>query len=159
MKLNKLSGKNGARVSGRRIGRGIGSGRGKTSGRGHKGAKSRSGSAIKGFEGGQMPIYRRLPKRGFKNIFRKKYGILNIGRLQQAIDVGKIDAEKPITEEVIVVAGLVRRLRAGVRLLAKGELTSKVELTISGASEAAVMSVEKAGGKVNLTNVSDFSRD
>jgi large subunit ribosomal protein L15 len=151
MKLNELRDNPGARKEGRRVGRGIGSGRGKTSGRGHKGAKARSGVSVNGFEGGQMPIYRRLPKRGFTNLFRKNYQVVNLGRLQQAIDAGKLDAKNPIGEAELVAAGIVRRLRDGVRLLAKGELTAKVDLTISGASQAAVAAVEKAGGKVTVT--------
>jgi len=151
MQLNQLKDKAGARVSAKRVGRGMGSGKGKTAGRGHKGAKSRSGTAIKGFEGGQMPIYRRLPKRGFNNIFRKRYNAVNLGRLQQAIDAGKLDAGKPIVEADLVAARVVRRLQDGVRLLAKGELKAKLQITVTGASKAAVAAVEKAGGTVTLT--------
>jgi len=150
MQLNQLKDNKGARVSAKRVGRGMGSGKGKTSGRGHKGAKSRSGTAIKGFEGGQMPIYRRLPKRGFNNVFRKRYRVVNLGRLQQAIDAGKLDAGKPIAEADLLAAGVVRRLRDGVRLLAKGELTAKVDISVTGASKAAVEAVEKAGGSVTV---------
>ena len=126
MKLNEIRDNEGARKDRTRVGRGIGSGKGKTGGRGVKGQKSRTGVAIKGFEGGQMPIYRRLPKRGFNNKnFRTEYAVVNIGRLQSAIDAGKIDAKKPINAEVLQAAGLVGNLKAGVRLLAKGELKAK----------------------------------
>jgi len=150
MKLNQLNDKPGARSARKRVGRGIGSGLGKTSGRGHKGQSARSGVALTGFEGGQMPIYRRLPKRGFKNIFAKHYQEVNLDRLQTAIDKGKLDASKPIGVSELVVAGVVRRPKDGVRLLAKGELTTKVELEVAGASKAAVEAVEKAGGSVKL---------
>jgi large subunit ribosomal protein L15 len=151
MKLNELKNNPGARRNAVRVGRGIGSGKGKTSGRGHKGFKSRSGSAINGFEGGQMPIYMRLPKRGFKNIFGKQHQTLNIGRLQAAIDGGRLDAGKPIGEAELVAAGLVRKSRDGVRLLAKGELGAKVDITVAGASKTAVAAVEQAGGTITLT--------
>ncbi len=150
MKLNELSDRPGARKARTRVGRGIGSGKGKTSGRGHKGQKSRSGVAIRGFEGGQMPIYRRLPGRGFKNPFAKRFQVVNLDRLQRAIDSGKLDANNPVTVEAMRAAGLVRRVRDGVRLLAKGELRSKVTIEVTGASKAAVAAVEKAGGKVVL---------
>ena len=150
MKLNELSDKPGARRARTRVGRGIGSGKGKTSGRGHKGQKSRSGVAIRGFEGGQMPIYRRLPGRGFKNPFAKRFQVVNLDRLQRAIEAGKLDANNPVTVEAMRAAGLVRRVRDGVRLLAKGELRSKVTIEVTGASKAAVAAVEKAGGKVVL---------
>ena len=148
MRLNEIADKHGARKDRVRVGRGIGSGKGKTSGKGQKGQKSRTGVAIKGFEGGQMPLHRRLPKRGFKNIFRKHFTPVNIGRLQTAIDAKKLDAKKPITVAAMVEAGVVGRVRDGVRLLAKGELTSKVTVEVSGASAAAIAAVEKAGGKV-----------
>ncbi len=148
MRLNELSDNKGARRARTRVGRGIGSGKGKTSGRGHKGQKSRSGVALKGFEGGQMPLYRRVPKRGFNNPFRRRFAEVNIGRLQKAIDAGKLDAAQPIDEAALVAAGVVRRLRDGVRLLAKGELTSKVTVEVAGASKAAIAAVEKAGGTV-----------
>ena len=152
MKLNEIRDNEGARKSRTRVGRGIGSGKGKTGGRGVKGQKSRTGVAIKGFEGGQMPIYRRLPKRGFNNKnFRTEYAVVNIGRLQKAIDNGKIDTKKPITAEVLQEAGLVTKLKAGVRLLAKGELTAKVTIEVARASGAAVEAVEKAGGKITQT--------
>ena len=150
MKLNELSDKPGARKARTRVGRGIGSGKGKTSGRGHKGQKSRSGVAIRGFEGGQMPIYRRLPGRGFKNPFAKRFQVVNLDRLQRAIEAGKLDANNPVTVEAMRAAGLVRRVRDGVRLLAKGKLRSKVTIEVTGASKAAVAAVEKAGGKVVL---------
>ncbi|MEO0394071.1 MAG: 50S ribosomal protein L15 [Pseudomonadota bacterium] len=152
MKLNEIRDNEGARKSRTRVGRGIGSGKGKTGGRGVKGQKSRTGVAIKGFEGGQMPIYRRLPKRGFNNKnFRTEYAVVNIGRLQKAIDNGKIDAKKPINAEILQEAGLVGKLKAGVRLLAKGELKAKVEIEVARASGAAVEAVEKAGGKISQT--------
>ncbi len=148
MRLNELSDKPGARRGRKRVGRGMGSGRGKTAGRGHKGQKSRSGVSIKGFEGGQMPIYRRLPKRGFSNPSRKRYAVVNLGRLQAAIEAGKLDSKKPVTALMLLEAGLVRRLGDGVRLLAKGELKSALEIEVTGASKAAIAAVEKAGGKV-----------
>ena len=132
-----------------RVGRGIGSGKGKRSGRGDKGQKSRSGVSLLGFEGGQMPLYRRLPKRGFTNSqFRKKYAEVNVGRLQKAIDAEKLDAAKPVNQEALRAAGLVTGRCDGVRLLAKGEIKAKVTIEVSGASAAAVAAVEKAGGKV-----------
>ena len=148
MKLHELSDRPGARHNSKRVGRGIGSGKGKTAGRGHKGQKSRAGATVKGFEGGQMPLYRRVPKRGFTNIFRKCYAEVNVGRLQQAIDDKKIDAKTTIDGEALVASGVVRRLHDGVRLLAKGELSAKVTIEVAGASKAAVELVEKAGGKV-----------
>ena len=151
MRLNELSDKPGATKARSRVGRGIGSGKGKTSGRGHKGQKSRSGVAIKGFEGGQMPLYRRLPKRGFHNLFRKIYTAVNVGRLQAAIDAGKLDSKSPITVTALVEAGIVRRAHDGVRLLAKGELSAKLTLVVAGASKAAIEAVEKAGGTVTVT--------
>ncbi|GAB4145254.1 MAG: 50S ribosomal protein L15 [Sphingomonadales bacterium] len=152
MKLNQLSDNPGARKSRMRVGRGLGSGKGKTAGRGVKGQKSRSGVAIKGFEGGQMPIHRRLPKRGFTNYpFRKHFAVVNLGRLQQAVDAGRIDAGKPVDVEALIAAGLVTRVRDGVRLLAKGEIKAKLNITVAGASKAAVAAVEKAGGKITLT--------
>ncbi len=150
MKLNQLSDKPGARRTRMRVGRGIGSGKGKTCGRGHKGQKSRSGIALKGFEGGQMPIHRRLPKRGFVNIFRKRYVAVNLGRIQAAIDAGKLDAKQPITAETLKAAGVINHPRDGVRVLAKGEIGTKVTLRVAGASKAAVAAVEKAGGAVEL---------
>ncbi|MGY8986625.1 MAG: 50S ribosomal protein L15 [Sphingomonadales bacterium] len=155
MKLNELKDNDGARTPRRRIGRGIGSGKGKTAGRGVKGQKSRSGVAINGFEGGQMPIYRRLPKRGFTNIFSKEFSVLNIGRLQAAIDSKILDSKKTISVEVLRDAGVVGKGKDGVRLLAKGELTSKITIEVTGASFAAVAAVEKAGGAIKLTAAKD----
>jgi large subunit ribosomal protein L15 len=157
MKLNELRDNAGARHKSKRLGRGIGSGKGKTAGRGHKGQKSRSGVAIKGFEGGQMPLYRRLPKRGFNNIFAKRYQVINLGQVQSFIDAGKLDAGKPIGEAELIASGLVRRARDGVRLLAKGELGAKVEITVAGASAAAVAAVEKAGGSITVTVVKEVA--
>lgn len=151
MRLNEINDNPGARQSRTRVGRGIGSGKGKTGGRGVKGQKSRSGVAIKGFEGGQMPIHRRLPKRGFTNIFRKRYVAVNVGRLQQAVDAGKLDAKATITGEVLKAAGVVTHLRDGVRLLGKGELKAKLTLEVAGASKGALAAVEKAGGSVVVT--------
>lgn len=150
MKLNELHDNDGARKSAMRVGRGIGSGKGKTAGSGHKGQKARSGVAINGFEGGQMPIYRRLPKRGFTSINKKDFQVLNIGRLQKAIDAKKLDAKKPITTEILLDAGVIGKVKDGVRLLAKGELSTKVEITVTGASKGAIEAVEKAGGKVTV---------
>lgn len=151
MKLNELRDNPGARKARIRVGRGIGSGKGKTGGRGVKGQTSRTGVAINGFEGGQMPIYRRLPKRGFKNPFRKDYALVNLGRLQAAIDAGKLDVGAKLDADALVAAGLAGRSRDGVRLLAKGELKSKVTIEVAGASQAAVAAVEKAGGTVIVT--------
>lgn len=149
MRLNELSDNAGATKARKRVGRGTGSGLGKTSGKGHKGQKSRRGVAINGFEGGQMPIYRRLPKRGFNNYnFAKRYDVVNVGRLQAAIDAGKVDASKPVDEAALNAAGLADGAKDGVRLLAKGELKAKVELHVAAASKAAVAAVEKAGGTV-----------
>jgi large subunit ribosomal protein L15 len=152
MKLNQLADRPGARKAGKRRGRGIASGLGKTSGRGHKGQNSRSGVAIKGFEGGQMPLHRRMPKRGFKNLFRKNFVVVNLGRLQAAIDAGKLDAKNPIDAAALVGAGLVTNPRDGVRLLAKGDLKAKVSITVAGASKTAAAAVEKAGGTLTVTS-------
>lgn len=152
MKLNELRDNPGARHKGKRVGRGIGSGLGKTSGRGQKGQRARSGVAIKGFEGGQMPIHMRLPKRGFNSRAVRDYTEINLGRLQAAIDAGKVDAGKTIDADVLLGAGLLRRIRGGVRLLAYGELKSKLVIEVRGASKAAVAAVEKAGGSVNILN-------
>ncbi|WP_300542318.1 50S ribosomal protein L15 [Maricaulis sp.] len=151
MRLNQLRDNDGAAKERTRVGRGIGSGKGKTGGRGVKGQKSRSGVAIKGFEGGQMPLHMRLPKRGFNKPNRKAWAEVNLGRIEKAIAEGKIDAKKPIDASVLVAAGLVRRELDGIRLLAKGELKSKVDVTVAGASKAAIEAVEKAGGKVTVT--------
>ncbi len=150
MKLNELRDNEGATHSRKRLGRGIGSGTGKTGGRGVKGQKARSGVAINGFEGGQMPLYRRLPKRGFKNIFAKDYNVVSLGRVQIAIDAGKLDAAEIVTEETLIKAGVVRRAKDGVRLLSDGELTGKVAFDVAGASKAAIEKVEKAGGSVKV---------
>ena len=148
-KLNDLRDNAGARKKRMRIGRGIGSGKGKTGGRGVKGQKSRTGVAIKGFEGGQMPIYMRLPKRGFNNKkFRANYAVVNLGRLQKAIEAGRIDAAKTIDADALIAGGLLAKTLDGVRLLAKGELSAKVTLHVHSASPAAVAAVEKAGGSV-----------
>ena len=153
MKLNDLRDNPGAHLKSKRLGRGIGSGKGKTSGKGVKGQKAREGVSLNGFEGGQLPIYRRLPKRGFNNIFRKEYAPLNIGTLNAAIDAGRVDASQEITEEALALAGLVRGSKvAGVRLLANGEITRAVTITVSGASAAAIAAVEAAGGKVNTAS-------
>jgi len=151
MKLNELENIPGSTKPRKRIGRGIGSGKGKTGGRGVKGQKSRSGVAIKGFEGGQMPIHMRLPKRGFNNINRKTFVPVNLGRLQEAIDAKKIDAKKPITVDVLIASGMVTRVKDGIRLLAKGDVKSKVNIEVNGASAAAIAAVEKAGGKVTVS--------
>ena len=148
MKLNDLRDNEGARKERLRVGRGIGSGKGKTGGRGVKGQTSRTGVAINGFEGGQMPIYRRLPKRGFNNIFRLDYSEVNLDRLQQAVDAGKLDTKATINGEVLVKAGVLSTVKDGVRLLGRGSLTAKLTLEVAGATEAAKAAVEKAGGKV-----------
>jgi large subunit ribosomal protein L15 len=149
MKLNELAGRAGARKTRKRIGRGIGSGTGKTGGRGGKGQTARSGVRIKGFEGGQMPLHRRLPKRGFKNTkFALKLNEVNLGRLQEAIDSGRLDAAAKIDAAALVKVGLLRRAKDGVRLLAGGEIKAKVALEVYGASKSAVAAVEKAGGSV-----------
>lgn len=150
MKLNELTDNLGARKSRKRVGRGPGSGTGKTAGRGMKGQKSRSGVAIKGFEGGQMPLYRRLPKRGFNNIFSKQFVELGTGRLQAAIDNNKVDPNKEITAENLVEAGVLRRTKDGIRLLVNGELNTKVAIIVAGASKGAVAMVEKVGGTVTV---------
>lgn len=151
MRLNELGDCQGARKPRKRVGRGIGSGKGKTSGRGHKGQKSRSGVSLLGFEGGQMPLYRRLPKRGFNNPFSKDYAELTLGNLEAAVAKGKIDAKKPVTEEVLRASGMVKNSRHGVRLLAKGELKSKLTIEVTGASKGAIAAVEKAGGGITVT--------
>lgn len=148
MKLNDLRDNPGSVKERTRVGRGIGSGKGKTGGRGVKGQKSRSGVAIKGFEGGQMPLHRRLPKRGFTNIFAKDFNIVSLGRVQVALDEGKLDAKVAVTVEALKAAGIVKRVKDGVRLLADGELKAAVTFEVAGASKTAVEAVEKAGGKV-----------
>lgn len=149
MKLNEIRDNEGARKSRKRVARGIGSGSGKTGGRGVKGQKSRSGVAVNGFEGGQMPIYRRLPKRGFKNHFAKVFAVINLDTIQKAVDAGKLNAED-INIDALLNAGVISKKLGGVRLLARGAVTSKVNVTVNSASKAAVAAVEKAGGKVTL---------
>ncbi len=149
MKLNEIKDNEGARKPRKRVARGIGSGSGKTAGHGQKGQKSRSGVAINGFEGGQMPIYRRLPKRGFKNPFAKEFAVVNLDTIQKAIDAGKLNAAD-ITIEALVNAGIIGKTLDGVRLLARGAITSNVTISVNSASKAAVAAVEKAGGKVNV---------
>lgn len=153
MRLNELRDNPGATKQRKRVGRGIGSGTGKTSGRGHKGQKSRSGVAIKGFEGGQMPIHMRLPKRGFNSPFRKKFNAVNLDRIQTAIDAKLIDAGKPVTVDVLLAAGVIRRARDGVRLLGNGELKAGVKFEVTGASKGAIAAVEKTGGSVKLVEM------
>ena len=152
-KLNEIADNDGARNKFKRIGRGIGSGKGKTSGRGVKGQKARTGVRLNGFEGGQLPIYRRMPKRGFVNPFRKDYAVLNLGTLEQAIAEGRLPADQPIDEAALKAAGVVKTSSklAGVRLLAKGEIKRAVTITVAGASAAAVAAVQAAGGTVTTT--------
>ena len=150
-KLNELAPAPGSTKNRMRVGRGPGSGKGKTGGRGVKGQKARSGVAINGFEGGQMPLHMRMPKRGFNNPFAKEFAEVNLWRLEQAIAAGKLDAKKAITAEVLIAAGVLRREKDGVRLLGKGELTTKIDITVYSASAAAKAAVEKAGGKVTTT--------
>jgi large subunit ribosomal protein L15 len=151
MKLHELSGRVGSRKARKRIGRGIGSGKGKTGGRGGKGQTARSGVRIKGFEGGQMPLHRRLPKRGFRNTkFAHKLNEINLGRLQEAIDAGKLDTAGKIDADALVKAGILRRAKDGVRLLGSGELKAKIAVSVYGASKSAVAAVEKAGGTVEI---------
>ncbi|MGN6534843.1 MAG: 50S ribosomal protein L15 [Mesorhizobium sp.] len=150
MKLNDLRDNEGATHSKKRLGRGIGSGSGKTGGRGVKGQKSRSGVAINGFEGGQMPLYRRLPKRGFNNIFAKHFVTVSLARIQAAIDAKKLDAKETVNAEALVKAGVIRRAKDGVRILSDGELKAKVAFDVAGASKAALEKIEKAGGSVKL---------
>lgn len=151
MKLNELRDNPGARQARKRVGRGTGSGLGKTAGKGHKGAKARrSNPKPRYFEGGQMPLYRRLPKGGFTNIFKPDYVVVNVGSLQRAIDAGKLDPAQPVDAEAMIRAGLVRRVRDGIRLLAKGELNAALTVEVVGASQAAQAAVEKAGGKIIL---------
>ena len=157
MELNKLNDNDGAKSSKKRLGRGVGSGLGKTSGKGHKGQKSRSGVSIKGFEGGQMPIHRRLPKRGFNKHNRKVYRILNLGDLQKVIDNGKIDIKKEINSSVILSSGVIKNLKDGIRILARGKITSKVNILVDGASKNAIEKVEKAGG--NLAVIEKNKKD
>ncbi|WP_137751525.1 50S ribosomal protein L15 [Sphingopyxis sp. L1A2A] len=150
IKLNELRDNKGARKGRMRVGRGIGSGKGKTAGRGQKGQKARSGVAINGFEGGQMPLHMRIPKRGFNNIFAKDFAIVNLGMVQKLVDAKKLDAKAVIDHAALKAVGLARGGKDGVRLLAKGELTSKLNFAVAGASKGAIEAVEKAGGKVEL---------
>ena len=149
MKLNEIRDNEGARKSRKRVARGIGSGSGKTAGRGQKGQKSRSGVAVNGFEGGQMPIYRRLPKRGFKNPFAKTFAVVNLDTIQKAVDAGKLNAAS-IDVKALMEAGVISKELDGVRLLARGAITSNVTISVNSASKAAIAAVEKAGGKVNV---------
>ncbi len=152
MKLNDLRDNEGATKKRLRIGRGAGSGKGKTGGRGIKGQKSRSGVALNAYEGGQMPLYMRLPKRGFNKPNRKQFAVVNLGLIQKFVDAKKLDAKKEITEDVLVESGLVRRKLDGIRVLAKGEITAKLKLAVTGASKSAIAAVEKAGGSLTVTS-------
>ncbi len=158
MRLNALSDRAGATKAKKRLGRGIGSGLGKTSGKGTKGQKSRAGVSIKGFEGGQMPLHRRLPKRGFNNIFAKRFNELNLGRIQQAVESGRLDGKKTITVAALKEAGLIRREKDGVRLLGKGELTAKLAFEVTGASQSAIKAIEATGGTVTLKSITGRER-
>ena len=151
MKLHELRDNPGASKPAKRIGRGPGSGKGKMGGRGIKGQKSRSGVAINGYEGGQMPLYQRLPKRGFNKPNRKAYSVINLGLIQKFIDEGKIDVKADITEDALIASGLVRRKKDGIRVLAKGDFTAKATITVTGASKGAVEAVSKAGGSLTVT--------
>jgi len=150
MRLNQLSDNPGSRKSRMRVGRGIGSGKGKTAGRGGKGQTARTGVAINGFEGGQMPLHMRMPKRGFNNVHRLDFVEVNIGRLQEAIEAGKLEAGASVDGAALVAAGVIRRQRDGIRLLAKGEIKAKLAIKVAGASKAAIAAVEKAGGSVEV---------
>lgn len=150
MKLDEIRDNDGARKKRMRVGRGIGSGKGKTGGRGVKGQKARTGVAIKGFEGGQMPLHRRLPKRGFHNIFALDFNEVTLGRIQTAIDAGKLDASQPVTEAALVAAGVLRRAKDGVRVLGTGELTTKVSLDVAYATKSVTAVIEKLGGTVKV---------
>ncbi|TBN38691.1 50S ribosomal protein L15 [Paracoccus subflavus] len=150
MKLHEIRDNDGANRKKKRVARGPGSGKGKTAGRGIKGQKSRSGVALNGYEGGQMPLYRRLPKRGFTKPNAKSFAVVNLGQIQSFVDAGKIDAGTELTEDALVASGLVRRKLDGIRLLAKGEVTSALTISVTGASKSAVEAVEKAGGRVSL---------
>ena len=153
MKLHELRDNEGATKKPKRVGRGPGSGMGKTAGRGVKGQKSRSGVAINGYEGGQMPLYQRLPKRGFNKPNRKAYAVVNLGLIQKFVEAGKIDAKATITEDVLIDSGLVRRKKDGVRVLAKGDVSSKLTIEVTGASKSAIEAVEKAGGSLKVAAV------
>ena len=152
MKLNEIADNDGANYKYKRVGRGIGSGKGKTSGRGGKGQTARSGVAINGFEGGQTPLHRRLPKRGFNNIFKPDYQVINTGRLEKAVEAGKLKAGDTVTPESLIQLGMLSKLRDGVRLLAKGEIKTALTIECAGASAAAIAAVEAAGGKVVVRN-------
>ena len=159
MELNKLNDNNGATSARKRVGRGTGSGIGKTSGKGHKGQKSRSGVSINGFEGGQMPIHRRLPKRGFKKYNRKVYRILNLGEIQKLIDNGKIDHSKEIDNSSLLSSGIFSNIKDGIRILARGEIKSKVNFKVNGASKTAIEQVKKAGGNISIINKENNKKD
>jgi large subunit ribosomal protein L15 len=152
MKLNEVRDNPGARHHEKRLGRGIGSGLGKTSGRGHKGQKARAGVSLHAFEGGQMPLHRRLPKRGFNNIFAKDYAEVNLDKLQQAVDAGRLDTSKPVDAEAVRNAGIVKQTHDGVKVLGRGELTAKLDLQVAGATKSARAAVEKAGGSVTIVD-------
>lgn len=155
MKLNNLQPNSGATANRKRVGRGIGSGKGKTCGVGQKGQKARSGVAINGYEGGQMPLYKRLPKRGFTNLFAKKYAVVSLARLQRAINNKQIDAKKTIDEDALVAAKIIKRAKDGVRVLGNGELKAKITLNVAGATASAVKAVEAAGGKLDIIPVAE----
>ena len=157
MKLHELRDNDGANQKKKRVGRGPGSGKGKTAGRGIKGQKSRSGVAMSGYEGGQMPLYQRLPKRGFNKPNRKKYAVMNLGLVQKFINAGKLDAKAEITEDALVESGLVRRKLDGIRILAKGDITSKVSISVTGASKSAIDAVAKVGGALNVSGPSSVA--
>ena len=151
MKLHEIRDNEGASRKKKRVARGPGSGKGKTAGRGIKGQTSRSGVALNGYEGGQMPLYRRLPKRGFSKPNRLAFAVVNLGQLQAFVDAGKLDAKADVTEDALVASGVIRRKLDGVRVLAKGELKSALTLTVAGASKTAIEAIEKAGGKITVT--------
>ena len=155
MKLNELTDNVGATKARKRVGRGIGSGTGKTGGRGVKGQKSRTGVSIKGFEGGQMPLHRRLPKRGFTNIFGKDFAEVSLGRIQQAIDAGKLDPKQTINADALKAAGVIRRAKDGVRVLGGGEFSAKVTIDVAGASAPAMAAIEKAGGSITVSKAAE----
>ena len=159
MQLNTLKDNKGATSSIKRVGRGTGSGIGKTSGKGHKGQKSRSGVSINGFEGGQMPIHRRLPKRGFKKYNRKIYKILNLGDIQNLIDEGKIDSAKEINNEIIISSRIFSNIKDGIRVLARGEIKTKVNILVNGASKSAIEQVKKVGGSINILQKKEITKD
>ncbi|MCW2317064.1 large subunit ribosomal protein L15 [Rhodoblastus acidophilus] len=150
VKLNGISDNPGSTKNRMRVGRGIGSGKGKTAGRGVKGQKARTGVAIKGFEGGQMPLHRRLPKRGFWNPFSTDYNEVNLGRIQQAVEAGKLDASAPVTLEALLAAGVISKAADGVKILGNGEITAKLTFEVAAASKSAIAAIEKAGGSVRL---------